>query len=497
MKVSELLHLLRGQDIRVTLGAEDGVSDTPLLGACFDSRRVSPGELFCALDGRRTEGRRFLAEACARGAAAVLLQGDSRHGTLPHLLLDHDLSAAEVARIAAEVAHQLAGRPSASLWVGAVTGTNGKSTVVHLVESALNACGIVAGGGGTLGLHFQHTEVTIHNTTPSADILHQWMRQVVHDGGTAVVFEASSVGIEQHRIGGIEVDCAAWTNLSHDHLDLHHTMEAYAAAKARLFLDLPHTSVALLPAREDLQQLCAASPATSIVWGLGREDVDLAGSCRVDAAGLRLSIRGVLGRGEICSRLIGAHNAENLLLAFGMLRVAGVEAEAACRALEDCDAVPGRLQRVAPAFHAHLFVDYAHSPAALEHVLQALHATFPTSRVGVVFGAGGDRDRDKRGAMGRAVGRSADWCVVTSDNPRNEDPQDIADAVLRGVEEVDCPVELELDRRLAILLAVARLHPGEVLLLAGKGHETYQEIRGVRHAFDDRVELEEAAACSV
>ncbi|MHC4379660.1 MAG: Mur ligase family protein, partial [Planctomycetota bacterium] len=448
----------------------------------------------------RTDGRRFLGEAFKRGASAFLLQRETRYGALPHLVLDAELSPTELARQAGIVAHLLAEEPSSRLWVGAVTGTNGKSTVVHLVESALQTAGIAAAGGGTLGLHVQGKEIAIPNTTPSADLLHDWLHRVQLDGGKAAIFEASSVGIEQQRLSGVQVDCAAWTNLSHDHLDMHGTMEAYAAAKAPLFLDLQTSATALLPSDPGILELCAESPARLLTWALDQKNgdatpADLRGSFRSTSDGLHLGIQGVLGDGEIQSRLIGAHNAENLLVAFGMMRIAGVPAGDACAALAACDAAPGRLQRIAPEFHAKLFVDYAHSPEALAHVLQALRTAFPESRIGAVFGAGGDRDREKRLPMGRAVANRADWCVVTSDNPRGEEPSAIAAAVLDGAKQGTCQAELQVDRRAAIHQALARLQPGDVLLVAGKGHETYQEIEGVRHPFDDRVVLQEEVAC--
>ena len=498
MRVSQLLHLLSTHGIPLQpQGLEEGF-DPQLLRACFDSREVRPGDLFCALGGLRTDGRKYLSQAFEQGAAAILLQGGHRYGAVPHLVLEENLQPAEVARIAGLTAHHLAGAPSDRLWVGAVTGTNGKSTVVHLMEQAMNRCGISAAGGGTLGLRFQDAEQGILNTTPSADILHGWLADVLHKGGEAALFEASSVGIEQERIAGVQIDCAAWTNLSHDHLDIHGTMEAYAAAKAKLFQELPDQAMALVPARDDLVQLCRGSAATLLTWGLHHDQADLHGTCSSSPKGIHVDLRGIFGSGEIHSPLIGAHNAENLLLAFGMLRSAGVESEQACAALSACSSAPGRLQKVAPEFPAHLFVDYAHSPEALDHVTRALREAFPDARLGVVFGAGGDRDRAKRGPMGAAVATTADWCVVTSDNPRGEEPRSIVQAVADGVAQTGghCETIQEVDRRTAIREAVARLQPGDVLLVAGKGHETYQEIDGIRHAFDDREVLMEAAACS-
>lgn len=499
MKVSQLLHLLTMHGIDLQPHGLGGGFDPQLLRASFDSRAVRPGDLFCALGGLRADGRQYLSQAFEQGASAFLLQGGHRYGAVPHLVLDSQVSSTDVARAAGLAAHFLAGTPSEKMWIGAVTGTNGKSTVVHLVEQAMNRCGMAAAGGGTLGLRFGDAEHGVVNTTPSADLLHAWLAEVLHKGGEAALFEASSVGIEQERIAGVAIDCAAWTNLSHDHLDIHGTMAAYAAAKAKMFLELSDQAMALVPAEKELQALCSDSAATTVTWALHHDEADLRGICRSKPEGVHLDIRGIFGNGEIQSRLIGAHNAENLLLAFGMLRCAGIEPEPACEALAACTSVPGRLQRIAPEHPAHLFVDYAHSPEALDHVARALKEAYPEARLGVVFGAGGDRDKAKRAPMGAAVAKVADWCVITSDNPRSEEPHSIVSAVAEGVgaEESGCQAMEEVDRRAAIRLAVGRLQPGDVLLVAGKGHETYQEIEGVRHDFDDREVLAEAVACSI
>jgi UDP-N-acetylmuramoyl-L-alanyl-D-glutamate--2,6-diaminopimelate ligase len=293
----------------------------------------------------------------------------------------------------------------------------------------------------------------------------------------------------------VRLHAAAWTNLTHDHLDFHGTLENYAQAKARLFAELPREAVALLPASyAPAWDLTRGTRARRFRWGLDSFS-DLRASWRGGASGLEVEVAGALGRARLRSALHGAHNAENLLVAFGLLRAAGLPPGHAAEALEGARPAPGRLERVAPGAPGRIFVDYAHTPDALARVIASLRASFPRARLGVVFGAGGDRDPTNRAPMGRAVAAAADWCLVTSDNPRGEDPAQIAAMVAAGVREAGVEPEVELDRRAALRAALSRLSPGDVLLVAGKGHEDYQEIRGVRHPFDDRIELEEAARC--
>ena len=490
MRFSDLADLLDGV---AEVACQDGGAPE-LRRACFDSRRVQPGDLYCALPGHRSDGRAYLADAFRNGAAAVLLHGEAGYGALPLLRVREP---GQVAAAAGRAAHYLAGAPSDALWTAAVTGTNGKSTVVHLVERALNRCGIEAAGGGTLGLRCGGAEEAVQNTTPSADLLHDWLARSREHGAEAAVLEASSHGIVQDRLAGIRFDAAAWTNLSHDHLDYHASLEDYAAAKGLLFRRLPRAAVGLLPAAQPaLREHCQGGAAELLGWGLDQTSADLRGRVTVATNGLELAIDGVFGAARVRSRLIGRHNAENLLVAFGLLRLAGLEAGPAAAALGEVGAAPGRLQRVAPESPWLLYVDYAHTPEALRHVLQALRAAHPAARLGTVFGAGGDRDPIKRAPMGAAVAEGSDWCVLTSDNPRGEAPEAIAGQVLAGVEAAGGTALVELDRRAAIRLAVEKLRPGDVLLVAGKGHETYQEVAGVRRDFDDRSELAEAAACS-
>jgi UDP-N-acetylmuramoyl-L-alanyl-D-glutamate--2,6-diaminopimelate ligase len=498
MKLSDLHRLLEASASGPLEIRQADPGSAELQAAAFDSRRVRPGDLFCALPGAAHDGRAFLAAAEAAGAAAVLSTGELAT-SLPTLAVP----AAELRRLAALAAHALAGEPSRELWVGAVTGTNGKSTVVHLTASALQACGLGAARAGTLGFEVPGVAALpdIVHTTPEADDLVRWLAATREAGHRHALLEASSHGLDLERLAGLAVDAAAWTNLSHDHLDYHGDLASYAAAKAKLFHALPAGAPAFHPLEADIEGALAGMAATSVPWTLDEGDgrathAALRGTVRCRPEGLRLDIDGFYGQARIDSPLIGRHNAENLLVAFGMASAAGAPREAVAAALSQVGAAPGRLERVTGPEGCHLFVDYAHTPDALAHVLAALREQFPGQRLGAVFGAGGDRDPSKRALMGEAVAAHADWCVVTSDNPRTEDPAAIAAMVAAGVATLpEASRETILDRRTAIREAVARLCPGDVLLVAGKGHETYQEVDGVRRPFDDRVELREALAC--
>lgn len=488
-------------------------AEVELRQARFDSRDVGPQDLFCALPGDHFDGQAYVAMAKAQGAAAVLSTVPQGKPELPWIVVEE---ASDLRRLSALAAHEILGSPGQEMWLAAVTGTNGKSTVVHLLHQALEACGVPTALAGTLGLQVPGTNnrtlPEIHNTTPEADVLANWLHRSHAAQAKVAVLEASSHGIALERMVGMPLQAAAWTNLSHDHLDFHHSMEAYAAAKAQLFHALPSGAPALFPSTPLIETALAGMKATPVPWFLqpataGAQDHDsvlatdaqgaaLRGVARLETDGLVLDIDGFFGAARIHSGLIGMHNAENLLVAFGLACASGADRAAVAAALSQVGPAPGRLERVQGPEGCHLFVDYAHTPDALAHVLEALRAQYPGQRIGVVFGAGGDRDQAKRPYMGAAVGARADWCVVTSDNPRSEEPLAIAQDVAAGIPaQAKVDQEIIVDRRIAIREAVARLSPGDVLLVAGKGHETYQETHGVRRPFDDRQELQEALSC--
>lgn len=466
--------------------------DVELLAACFDSRHLRVGDIFCALPGSSCDGREFIAAAENAGAAALLLPAPAVSSKLPQLIVPPSV---DFATLAGNAASLLCGQPSSGLWTTAVTGTNGKSTVVHLLSQANDALGTPCARVGTLGMEFRGDCQSIPNTTPAADVLQAWLRDVVAAGARALAIEASSHGLHQQRLAGLEIDVLGWTNLSHDHLDYHQDMAEYAAAKALGVHAMTALGTAFIPYQQQLiANACEGARAQLLNWGLEQANAAVRAQFTTTEYGIELAIDGHLGAARLRSPLVGRHNGENLLLSWCLLRAQGVGGKEAALALEQSNAVPGRLQRVAPSSPWLLYVDYAHTPEALRMVLAALRETHPGRRLGVVFGAGGDRDREKRASMGQAAAEGADWCLVTSDNPRTEDPQAIVEAVAVGARSVS-PVMCEIDRRQAIRQAVSLLNPGEVLLIAGKGHENYQEINGKRSFFDDCIELEEAVQC--
>ena len=469
-------------------------NDPELGRACFDSRRIQPGDLFCALPGSNDDGRKFMNIAIQNGAAAVMHAGGPSITSVPEFLVDLNTPVSQAAGLAAS---HLSGQPFEEMLVAAVTGTNGKSTVVHMIAEALQHASVPTARVGTLGFQFGVEQESCPNTTPGADLLHAWGSKVCTQGARVMVLEASSHGLIQDRLAGTSVDVAGWTNLTQDHLDYHPDMAGYAHAKARLFHQLSAGGCGFIPAgHSEIAQACEGTKANLHCWGLEQTAAELTGTwCLNKEGGLTLEIAGQWGEVTVASSFLGRHDAENLLLSFGMLRACGLQVEEAANALSQVQGVPGRLERVAPESPWNLFVDYAHTPDALGRVLTALRDIYPESRIGVVFGAGGDRDTSKRKAMGKAAADGSDWCVVTSDNPRSEDPQTIVDEVAAGAKAVHSEVRTRIDRRAAVKEAMGRLRPGDVLLLAGKGHETYQEVDGVRHPFDDRIVLAEAARC--
>lgn len=453
-----------------------------------DSRRVTAGALFVARTGARENGQRFIGEALARGAAAVMIDAGVRLGPLSCPVL----TVAELPRalaIAAEAVHRW---PSRDLAVVGITGTNGKTTTAWLVQRALVNLGIRAARIGTLGFEFEGRAGDLELTTPEADALSRSLAVVKQSGGTHVAMEVSSVALVQHRVDGVRFDVAAFTNLTRDHLDFHGTFEAYRDAKGRLFRELgPRAAVLEVGdpfgrelAREAAGRAVTVGPGAFIDGSFLQAMPDgLRGDVLVD--GRRFSLR---------SRLVGRHNADNLMLALGILRALGHDTERAVAALAGVGPAPGRLERCdAEGDDCTVLVDYAHTPDALLRVLAAVEPP-PPARLLCVFGCGGERDPGKREPMGRAVGQTADFAIITNDNPRGEPPEEIASAVERGLCSAGAAYEICLDRAEAIDRAIAGAAPGDVVLIAGKGHEPYQIIGAQRLSFDDREQARLALA---
>jgi UDP-N-acetylmuramoyl-L-alanyl-D-glutamate--2,6-diaminopimelate ligase len=478
-----------------------------------DSRALQPGDAFIAWPGQAADGRRFVASALAAGASTCLVEEagvepfgfeDARVAALP------DLKAA-----AGHIASAFFDEPSERLEIVAATGTNGKTSTAWWTAQALNLLGRRAGFVGTLGVGIppsprgadaDEPDWAIRPTgltTPDPILLQATFRRMADDGFAACAMEASSIGLVEHRMAGTRVDVALFTNFTRDHLDYHGSVDNYWAAKRLLF-----GWAGLKAAAVNLDDPAGARLAGELAHGA----VDLwTYSVRPDA-GARLAAEDIAyrdgglafalaerdtgqggGRADVTTALIGDYNVSNLLAVLGGLRALGVPLADAARAAGLVTPVPGRLQRVAAAVDAgvpEVVVDYAHTPDALEKVLGALRplAQARGGRLVCVFGCGGDRDPTKRPMMGEVAARLADAVVVTSDNPRGEAPQAIVDQILAGMADARAAVRAIVDRRAAIAEALAQAGPADVVLLAGKGHEDYQEVRGERLPFSDAEE---------
>jgi UDP-N-acetylmuramyl-tripeptide synthetase len=460
----------------------------PLADLTADSRTVKRGSVFVAYPGSAQDGRRFIADAIARGAAAVLWEREGftwdERWNVPNLGI-----AGLRARIS-DIAGQVYGRPSRSLWMAGVTGTNGKTSVSQWIAAATDALGCRSAVIGTLGNGLVGERSEAKNTTPDPIVLQRLLADYHKRGARCVAMEVSSHGLDQGRTAGIEFDVAIFTNLTRDHLDYHGTMEAYAQAKFRLFSARGLTH-AVVNVDDDFGRRFAerlrGSAIDVITYGLEPRHFP-----RVSAANVRFTEQGVAfdvasewGRARVEAGVLGAFNVSNLLAVLGALIAHGTPFDAAVHALSRLAPVPGRLERVAAPGAPLVVVDYAHTPDALEKALAALRPSVaPGARLICVFGCGGDRDPGKRPIMGELAARLADHVIVTSDNPRSEAPAAIIEQVLSGI--FDGEVEAIEDRQVAIFTAVHHARPGDVILVAGKGHETYQEIAGVRHPFSDR-----------
>jgi UDP-N-acetylmuramoyl-L-alanyl-D-glutamate--2,6-diaminopimelate ligase len=459
--------------------------------AC-DSRAARRGSLFCCIRGRQVDGHDHAPQAVAAGAVALVSEHRLRLG-VPNVVVR------STADVAGSLAASLHGHPSRAMRLLGVTGTNGKTTTTYLLESILAATADRVGVIGTVETRWAgHTEAS-SLTTPDACELQALLARMRDDGVAGVAMEVSSHALHQGRVVGCEFAAACFTNLSQDHLDYHGTMDEYAAAKRSLFTPR-YTNVAVTNVGDEVGR-AIATDARALgldVWTYARDgDADvIATDASFDLRSLRCTLTGtrVAEPCPIDVPLVGTFNLENVLAAATTALAVGIPVPVVARALGSVRSVPGRLEPVPNERGLHVFVDYAHTPEALTRVLAALRAVASSSaRLVVVYGAGGDRDRHKRPLMGIAVADGADIAVLTSDNPRSEDPAAIAADVLRGVPGERAPL-VELDRRAAIALALREANTGDVVVIAGKGHEQGQKIGDVVIPFDDVTVARESLA---
>lgn len=466
MRLKRLIEQVEGLVVR---GSREG----EISGLCADSRLVAPGDLFVARRGEIHDGTHYILDAIQAGAVAVLTDLYDPFLEVPQLI--HP----DVPSIEAQLASHFFHNPSHSLKMVGITGTNGKSTTAFLLKAILDKQGAQAGLIGTIEWVVGSHRFPGKMTTPEAITTHKLLREMVNVGCKAAIMEVSSHALDQNRVGEVDFDIGLLTSFSQDHLDYHGSMEAYKEAKMRLFTGLKEGGWAIYNQDEPF---IPVTKGQLMSYGLEKE-ADLM------AKNVQLSEKGILftacheGEEQVCkSDLIGRFNVYNLLAAIAASLKCGISLEEATRALKTCRAVPGRLERVRNKRGLSLFVDYAHSPDALEKILNTL-SPFKKGKLITVFGCGGDRDQNKRAKMGEVVERGSDLAIVTSDNPRSEDPQAIADGILKGMTQ-SSPL-VELDRKKAIEKAVQLAEKGDIILIAGKGHEKEQIFARQVVPFDD------------
>jgi UDP-N-acetylmuramoyl-L-alanyl-D-glutamate--2,6-diaminopimelate ligase len=464
--------------------------DVPVPRLVADSRAVRPGDVFVALAGASTHGLRHAGAARARGAAAVLHDGLAPAGIA---VPEGALAVPGLRGRLGDWADRVAGRPSAALRVVGVTGTNGKTSTVQLLTHALEALGVPAGSIGTLGAGRVGRIVEGERTTPDVLSVHALLGRLREEGAAAVAMEVSSHALDQGRVDGVRFEVAVFTNLSRDHLDYHGTMEAYGEAKARLFampglkaavFNLDDAFGARLAARGGVPEVWTVSATGQAGARLRLEDLVLEGE------GLRFELVEGGQRASVASPLLGRFNADNLLAVAAALRALGFAFEAVAGVLGRLPPVHGRMTRLGGGARPLVVVDYAHTPDALVQALASLRGHARGALV-CVFGCGGERDRGKRPEMAAAAEAGADRVIVTDDNPRGEDGEAIVADILAGFRRPRDHRVLR-DRRAAIRTAVREAGPGDIVLVAGKGHEPYQEVAGQRLPFDDVAEARAA-----
>ena len=476
------LDLLQGAEIVAQSG------NPQVTGVEYDSRRVKPGCVFVAMRGESSDGNRFVAQAIAAGAVAVITDSDAR---LDHVAWAQVLHGRQALAV---VSANFCGRPAEKLAVTGITGTNGKSTTAFQVESILRAAGRTSALVGTIEYHVAGKTLPAPHTTPENLDLQRIFRDALDHGASEAVMEVSSHALAQQRTYGVPFDVAVFTNLTRDHLDYHVTMEDYFSAKRVLFEGCgtgpPRSAILNVDDEHGLQlaKFCKGKGSEVYTYGLSRADFR-AGKVEISARGTRFDVVGPDDTIAVVSPLIGRVNVYNILAAGAAAYARGCQSEAIAQGVQDLARVPGRFERVDCGQPFTVVVDYAHTDDALRN-LTSLAREFvkpANGRVITVFGCGGDRDRTKRPLMGEAAGKGSDFVVLTSDNPRSEDPLAIINDAVVGLQRSGAKYQTEPDRRAAIQLAASEARPGDIVLIAGKGHEQVQILGSGTIPFDDRL----------
>ncbi|MBI9074269.1 MAG: UDP-N-acetylmuramoyl-L-alanyl-D-glutamate--2,6-diaminopimelate ligase [Desulfatibacillum sp.] len=511
MRLGQLLNCLKADHEYNPVLEISGPGQDPEIGSIqYNSRMIRPSGLFVAIKGNTVDGHKFVESAIKNGAAAIVVEDPAQVSEQVAVIRVRDSR-----RALANLAAAFFGHPSEKLKLAGVTGTNGKTTVTYYAETLLSGAGFKVGVVGTVNCRWPGHVTNSNVTTPESLDLQRDLAKMVEAGVTHAVIEVSSHALTQSRAAFCHFDVGVFTNITRDHLDYHKDMETYFQAKRILFADLlAASSKKQKTAVINLDDpkggiLCRESSVPVLCTGLTE-------GCNIHSIEVKAGVDGLEGiietpAGDVAfkSRAVGRHNLYNLMSAAGIGLAFGLGLEEVEMGLNLTSNVPGRLEKIENSLGRHVFVDYAHTPDALENVLEALKRV-ATSKIITVFGCGGDRDKGKRPKMGAAAARNSDLVVVTSDNPRSEDPEAIIDDIVAGISGegaqrlnasycMMCSRKtafmVEPDRRSAILVAIMSSSPGDMVLIAGKGHETYQVVKNKKFAFDDRVEARNALEC--
>lgn len=501
MMLSELLQGMTVTKLfQMTYGRMVVTEDLEITGIQYDSRKVALGNIFVAIRGTAADGHAYIADAVARGATVVVLENDA---ILPDSFFLHAGVAKIVvpdARVAlAQLSSAFFHHPSRTMTMIGVTGTNGKTTTTHLIRTILERSGTRTGLVGSIEYHDGIGALPATHTTPESLELNALFARMAERGCRAAVMEVSSHALHQHRVFGIDFSTAVFTNLTQDHLDYHSSMEEYFAAKKMLFDGLGTASTAVINVDDEWgRRLVGMTRAKTITYGISEGAAVRAEEVSLSIRGARFTIRHGSERTLLESPLLGWFNVSNLLGAYSAGRALGIAPSTIGEALRSARTVKGRFEQFSSPRGWTAIVDYAHTPDALEKALKAIHDIFDAStrgRIIVVFGCGGNRDRRKRPIMAGIATTLGDVTIITSDNPRHEDPLEIINEVMKGVRP-EATVEVEPDRHRAIHRALDLARPGDVVLVAGKGHEEYQVVGDRKIPFSDQRIVEEYLAAA-
>jgi UDP-N-acetylmuramyl-tripeptide synthetase len=474
MRLKEIIKLLGKKKII------SGLTDFEVSGVSCNSKSVGNNFIFVAVKGAKADGHKFIREAAARGAKAIVYSSQSAVRSEPGV---NFIRVKDTRKALPELAAAFYGNPSSKMKVIGVTGTNGKTTVTYLIEAILKEAGFIPGVIGTIEYRFNNKIIPSKNTTPGPVELQSMLSQMKSAGINYAVMEVSSHALDQDRVGAIDFSCAIFTNLTQDHLDYHKTKEGYFQAKARLFKHLKPGALAVIN-NDDAHtgRLKKMSAAKIITYGIKNRSDIMAKVINADVMGAEFILSGPKIRMPLKTKLIGIHNVYNILAAVSWAVKEGIGQKTIKSAIEGFTLVPGRLERIDFAGDFQIFVDYAHTEDALRNAISALRH-FNPKRIITVFGCGGERDKTKRPKMGRVVTELADYAVITSDNPRSESPYDIICDIKKGIKGNNyCAIA---DRFKAIKKSLSLARAGDIILIAGKGHENSQILKGKTINFND------------